>query len=94
MAETAYEYFTDETSATVSSNEKRVINRLARLAENHPDEVAIIFPPERNGGVMVARIPRRWVKLPSPPPKGRQMSDEQRDAARERLKALRNSHKL
>lgn len=94
MAETAYEYFTDEISATVSTNEKRVITRIKKLADKYPEEVSVVFTPDRNSGVMVAKIPRKWVKLPAPPRAGREMSDEERQAAAERLKALRKCHEL
>ncbi len=90
--ETCYEYYTDEKWACISSDEKKVINRIMELHEAHPNEVVISCSPENNHGVIVAKIPRTWVKLPSPPKK-RVMTDEQRKAAGERLRNSLNKSK-
>lgn len=90
--ETCYEYYTDEKWACISSDEKKVINRIMELHEVHPDEVVISSYPGSNQGVIVAKIPRVWVKLPSPPKK-RVMTDEQRRIAGERLRSSLNKSK-
>ena len=64
--ETCYEYYTDEKWACISSDEKKVINRIMELHEAHPDEVVISNRPESNQGVMVAKIPRAYPILPCP----------------------------
>lgn len=83
MAETSYEYFTDDKFAVISTNEKRIVNQVLRLAEERPGDVVIQFPPERNGGVLVAKVPRSWIRKPSPP---RVVSDEQRARMSEQFK--------
>lgn len=90
--ETCYEYYTDEKWACISSDEKKVINRIMELHEAHPDEVVISNRPENNQGVMVAKIPRAWIKLPSPPKK-RVLTDEQRREAGERMRNALNKRK-
>lgn len=90
--ETCYEYYTDEKWACVSSDEKKVVNRIMKLHEEHPDMVVISSYPGSNQGAIVAKIPRSWVKLPSPPAK-RIMTDEQRREAGERLKSALNKGK-
>lgn len=90
--ETVYEYYTDEKRACVSSDEKKVINRIMTLAKDHPDDVLISKRPENNDGVMVAYVPRVWIKLPSPP-KTRVMTEEQRMIAAERLRNALNNRK-
>lgn len=91
--ETVYEYYTDEKRACVSSDEKKVINRIMALAKDHPDDVLISKRPENNDGVMVTYVPRAWIKLPSPP-KTRVMTDEQREKVAERLRNARNNRKI
>lgn len=88
--ETAYEYYTDEKQACVSSNEKKVVNHILALAEEYPDEVYISSHPGSNLGAIVAYVPRSWIRLPRPPKK-RSMTDEQRKAVGERLRATRNT---
>ena len=61
--ETCYEYYTDEKWACISSDEKKVINRIMELHEAHPDEVVISNRPESNQGVMVAKIPRTFSRV-------------------------------
>ena len=91
--ETVYEYYTDEKRACVSSDEKKVVNRIMSLVKDHPDDVLISKRPENNDGVLVAYVPRTWIKLPSPP-KTRVMSEEQRAVAAERLRNARNNRKI
>lgn len=88
--ETAYEYYTDEKRACVSSDEKKVVNHILALAEEYPDEVCISSHPGSNQGVVVAYIPRSWIRLPKPPKKTN-MTEEQRKAVGERLRATRNT---
>lgn len=83
MSETSYEYFTEDKVAVISTNEKRIVNQVLRLAQERPDDVVIQFPPEKNGGVLVAKVPRSWIKKPSPP---RVVSDEQRARMSEQFK--------
>lgn len=88
--ETAYEYYTDEKRACVSSDEKKVVNHILALAKEYPNEVYISNHPGSNQGVIVAYIPRAWVKLPRPPKK---ISEEQRAKMSERMKNLRTLKK-
>lgn len=75
--------------AWVSSDERRWINRLMRLAAEYPDEVTIKKLPEQNDGCIYGYVPREWVKI-SPP---RRISEDQRTAMAERLKVARESRK-
>lgn len=45
--------------------------------------------PKRIQGVIVACVPRSWIKKPSPPRKQKPMSPEELEAVRERLKTAR-----
>lgn len=77
--------YTDATMF-VSSDQQKIINKVRKLAERHPDQVTIIRRPEQNDGCIYATMPSEWFKI-SPPIK-REMSEEQRQAAAERMKAI------
>ena len=87
--ETCINYCSDE-CAYVSSDERRWVNRIRKLNDEHPEEVRIIREPENNDGCIYATVPIKWVRI-APPPK-RELTDEQRDELRERLALARNSH--
>lgn len=59
--ETCFNY-TDKT-AYVSSDEKKWINKVRKLAEQRPDEVEIICQPEENDGCIYAKLPAQWLKI-------------------------------
>ena len=77
--------WTDHKIAFVSVDDIAMINRLAKLKAEYPDEVDILFTPEKNFGMLVARVPRRWVKIAPP----RKMSEEQKQACADRLAKMR-----
>ncbi len=84
--ETACEY-TDDKVMRVSTDEKKMINRLLRFAKERPDEVEIIRLPEENDGCLYAKCPASYLKI-TPPPR-RNMTDDQRIALQERMKLMR-----
>ena len=90
--ETAYEYVVNERNALVSSDEPKVIRRVEELARKFPEEVLIQRSPKENHGVLVARVPRTWIKLPTPP-RSLNLSDEQREAVKNRLRNAREQRK-
>ena len=77
--------WTDHKTAWVSVDDNAMINRVTRLKEQYPGEVDILFTPGNNNGMLVAKLPRKWIKI-NPP---RKMSDEQRKQASERLARIR-----
>ena len=83
--ETVFEYI-DNADAFFSSDEKKWINRIRKLAEKFPDEVTIIRQPEENDGCIYARLPQRALKinLISRPP----LSDDHILILRERMAKL------
>jgi len=82
MKETSIDYLDCDAYAAVYSTEQRWINRIRKLAAQHPEDVQIIDFGEE--GCINALVPKSWVKL-SPPIK-RNYSDEQRAAMAERLR--------
>ena len=86
--ENALEWITGDKTATVTLSQKRLISRVEKLAQEHPDEVQIVH---RNRTSIVAHLPAAYIKLQPP----REMSEAQaevlnsinRRAARERAKS-------
>ena len=83
--ETALNY-TDKTMF-FSSDERKWINKIRSLAEQNPDAVTILKQPEQNHGSIYAKLPAEYLKISAPIK--RVMTDEQIQAAAERLKAIR-----
>ena len=82
MAESYYEYMTSDDWACVSSNETKIINHIKKMKAQYPNDVTIQHYPEKNSGVIVARVPRSWIKKPSPPRKQKPMTPEELETAR------------
>ena len=83
--ETCCEYLDDKVM-WVSSDQQKIINRVRKLAEAYPDSVTIKRQPEQNDGCIYATMPAEWLRLM--PPRKVEMTDEQRQVASERMKAL------
>lgn len=64
------------------------INKIKKLKEEHPDEVKIIA--ENADGSICAKLPIKYLKISAP----RKVSEEQRQAASERFRKLRENNKL
>ena len=85
MAETSVEYIKGERYLTWYSDEPKWANRIRQLAADNAD-VNIISD---DGEGVLAHCPVSWFNPPKPPIK-RNMTDEQRQAAAERIKNMRN----
>lgn len=59
-----------------SSDEPRWKKRIAKYAEEHPDEVTILRRPEENDGCVYATFPVSYVKIQ--PKSTRKLTDEQK----------------
>lgn len=82
--------YTDKNKGFFSSDEQRWINKIRKLAEEHPDEVRVIRLPENNDGCIYVQLPTEWLKIQ--PPRKSNMTEEQKDALRERMRAIRASN--
>lgn len=74
-----------EKTVETTFSSTRYINKIKKLHEEHSDEFVNYI--ENKDGSVFARIPAKWVKISYP----RQVSDEQREAARERLCRVREN---
>lgn len=84
--ETACEYLDDKVMR-ISTDERRMITRLMKLAEQYPDEVEIIERPETNDGCLYLKCPADWLLIRHP--KKMNYTEEQRAAMAERIKSIR-----
>ena len=87
IRETCMDATNESDYATVCSSEQKWINKIKKLHEERPEEVDIRYWPEDNGGVIVAHVPKTWMKLG--PPRQVNYTDEQKAAMAERLAAAR-----
>lgn len=85
MIEVGINYTDRDEHAFFSANEKRHVKNILRLAEQYPDEVTVKIMPEKNGGHILAWIPKRWIRIS--PPRKLDLTDEQRAAISDRMRA-------
>lgn len=83
--ETCFNY-TEKEHGYFSSDERRFITRVRRLAEKYPDKVRIIKQPEENDGCIYCELPTEWFSVR--PPVKRNFTDEQRQEMSERMKRI------
>jgi len=83
MAEIGINYCAEDAAMHVSTDDRKWVTRMRKLAEAHPDAVRIIAEPETNGGYFTLDIPKCWLRIS--PPKKLDLSDEQRAEIAERL---------
>jgi imidazolonepropionase-like amidohydrolase len=89
MTEFSANYLSDDDHAVISTDEKKWVNKLYKLAEEYPNEVEI--RSEYKDGFVTAHVPKEWVRVR--PPAKREMTDEQKQAAAERLTQARKRKK-
>ena len=86
--ENCIEFLNNQHQITVSFCMQKWINKVKKLKEEHPDDVKILA--ENEDGSICARLPIKYLKISAP----RKVSDEQRQAASERFRKLRENNKL
>lgn len=84
VKENNIEWLTGQRTATVTLSQPKHINKVKSLAEKYED-VKIVYT--NKDGSIVAKLPLKFIKISAP----RQVSDEQREAARERFLARREN---
>ena len=81
--ETCFNYC-DPKRAFFSSDERRWINKIRKLYEEHPDEMRMIAEPETNDGCIYVELPASWLQVK--PPRRIELTEEEKEIARERFK--------
>lgn len=88
MAEVSVEFIKGEKHLTWYSDDFATIRHMKKLREECPNDVRTISETDES---MIIHVPISWFREPKPKTK-RIMTDEQREAAKERLASAR-SHK-
>lgn len=86
--ENVIEWVKDGKTATLSLTQGRTISRVMKLAKSRPEECKIVA--QNTDGSICARVPVGWIKI-SPI---REVSEEQKEAARVRMKEMRENNIL
>lgn len=85
--ETCFNYC-DPNKGFFSSDERRWINKIRKLKEQYPDDIRIIAEPETNDGCIYCQLPASWLKIQ--PKRKIDLTDEEREVMRERMKEIRS----
>ena len=86
--ETCVNMTNESQRATFCSAETKWINKILKLSGQHPDEVKILYYPEDNHGVLLAEIPKNYMKIS--PPRQVNYTDEQKAEIAKRFAEARN----
>ena len=86
--ENCIEFLNNQHQIIVSFCMPKWINKVKKLKEEYPDDVKIIA--ENKDGSICAKLPIKFLKISAP----RKVSEEQRQAASERFRKLRENNKL
>lgn len=74
---------------SVTAYQTKYMNQLKKLADAHPDEVKIIKEAKENDGMMVVHLPKKYCKVSFSEVRAkRELTEEQRAAAADRLKKM------
>lgn len=85
--ETCMEFLDVDPWATFCSSERKWINKILKLQGQYPNDVEIVCLPEDNGGVILAHLPKTWMKIS--PPKKVTLTEEQKALRAERMRQVR-----
>lgn len=79
--------YAEDGIASLTSSILRYSNKAKKLAQAYPDQVYLV---ENKDGSIYMQFPMEWIKFPSPK---KQMSDENKLKAAERMKRAREGKK-
>ena len=81
MRENCIEWLNGQDRVTVTLSQGKYINKVKKLAEKH-EGVEIV--KENTDGTLLAHLPLKFIKISAP----KQMTEEQKERARERFKVI------
>ena len=81
LHDNTFEFFSEDDVVVASIHKTKVKNRILSLAKKHPDVCDVV---QNADGTICAHFPLSWIKITPP----REMTAEQREAARQRLLAI------
>jgi hypothetical protein len=86
LHENVIEWITGDENVFVTIHQMRFCNKVEKLAGQHPGECEIL---KRNkDGSILARLPLRWIRIQKP--NQRELTDDEREELRERIKVARD----
>lgn len=86
IRETVVEWCDCDDLAVVSTYQKKYSNRIVALAEKYPDEVKVVG--KNADGTMCFHLPKRFVHVSIGERQRKEMSEEQKAAAAERIRRI------
>ena len=81
--ETSVGYIVGDKYVSVSTDERKYINKILKYKENYPDDVVIVY--QNKDGSITANLPQKWFKFPSPP---KSMSEENKQKVAQRMRDM------
>ena len=87
MAEVSVEFIKGEKHLTLYSDDFTIIRHIKKLQENNPNDVIVVSEDDNS---ILVHVPISWFREPKPKVK-REMTDEQREAARIRMSEVARS---
>ena len=87
MAEVSVEFIKGDKHLTWYSDDFATVRHMKKLQEENPNDVTVIAEDENS---LLIHIPVKWFREPRPKIK-REMTDEQREAARARMSEVARS---
>ena len=87
--ETSIEYLSCNDHATLYSSETKWIRKIKQLKLEYPNDITI---KNEDSESIVVHIPKSWLKVT--PPRKMTLTDEQREAAKERMLTARKNKKV
>lgn len=88
-SENMIEFISGTRTATVTFTNQKHINRIKKLYEERKDEFKYLV--ENPDGSVCVKLPLKWIKINPGSKNGRVMTEEQKEAARIRLKKAREN---
>lgn len=85
---TGIHYFKNDETMEITTADKTLMTKLRRIASKSKDVIIDAEPSINNGGFMLALVPVKYLSFKVP--HTRNMTEEQKQAAKERLQNARN----
>lgn len=85
--ENVIEFLRNARTCTVTFTNQKHINRIKKLHEERSDEFKYFY--ENPDGSVCAKIPLRWIRINPGSKEKREMTEEQKEALRQRFAASR-----
>jgi len=85
---TGIHYFKNDEKMEITTADKTLMSKIRRIASKSEEVIIDAEPSINNGGFMLALVPAKYLSFKLP--RSRNMTDEQKQAARERMKNIRS----